>query len=356
MDTDPKINTIGSNRKGFAFVYFALTIAALMGFLALAIDLGHMYVVRGELQNAADASALAGAASLYKDPLNPTAATSLDFNRARNAATSFVSQNKSDGVSLANGTIATGCWNWTSKQMEACTKTPPVSPQFAAVAATVARSGGNNNGPVPTFFARVFGVDDTAVSSRTAVAMVSGPSKGGPLFPMALSSCMTDHYFSQNPMPSTPPTINITSVYAPVGSGCYTGQWTSFQLDTNNVPDIRDLIWQRIPSPLLQIDDNIWIQPGTKATIFQEVNTWLPAGGKDVLMAVVDTGDTSSGSIMTHSEMKIKGFATFHIDGAVATGNSKHVFGHFNAYYTTYPGTESGGPVYNSITNAQMVQ
>lgn len=39
----------------------------LMGFVALAVDVGHLYMVRNELQNAADAGALAGASFLYSD-------------------------------------------------------------------------------------------------------------------------------------------------------------------------------------------------------------------------------------------------------------------------------------------------
>ena len=38
-----------------------------LGIAALAIDLSHLYVVRNELQNAADAGALAGARFLYNE-------------------------------------------------------------------------------------------------------------------------------------------------------------------------------------------------------------------------------------------------------------------------------------------------
>ena len=38
-----------------------------MGLLALAIDVNHLYVVKNELQNAADSGALAGAVALYAD-------------------------------------------------------------------------------------------------------------------------------------------------------------------------------------------------------------------------------------------------------------------------------------------------
>ena len=43
----------------------AFFLTALLGFAALAIDVAYLLVVRNELQNAADAAALAGAPCLY---------------------------------------------------------------------------------------------------------------------------------------------------------------------------------------------------------------------------------------------------------------------------------------------------
>lgn len=52
------------HQTGAVAVMLGLTLAVLLGFAALAIDLGRTYVVRTELQNAADAAALAGAKEL----------------------------------------------------------------------------------------------------------------------------------------------------------------------------------------------------------------------------------------------------------------------------------------------------
>ncbi len=46
--------------RGATFVVVALLIIVLVGVAALAIDTGHLFVVRNELQNAADAGCLAG--------------------------------------------------------------------------------------------------------------------------------------------------------------------------------------------------------------------------------------------------------------------------------------------------------
>ena len=54
----------GQGQRGAVAIMLGLSIFVLFGFMALAIDLGRTYVVRTELQNAADAAALAGAKQL----------------------------------------------------------------------------------------------------------------------------------------------------------------------------------------------------------------------------------------------------------------------------------------------------
>jgi hypothetical protein len=53
-----------SRQHGAVAIIVALSLVALVGMLALVIDLGHLYVTKAELQNAADAAALSGAKDL----------------------------------------------------------------------------------------------------------------------------------------------------------------------------------------------------------------------------------------------------------------------------------------------------
>ncbi|UCG04935.1 MAG: hypothetical protein JSV83_13495 [Desulfobacterales bacterium] len=65
-----------NNQRGVSAVIIAICLIMLVGFIALAIDVGHLMVARNELQNAADAGALAGAGNLYLDDgtaVNPNA-------------------------------------------------------------------------------------------------------------------------------------------------------------------------------------------------------------------------------------------------------------------------------------------
>lgn len=58
---------IMDDQKGAVLVFIAILIMIFLAFVALAIDVGHLYVVKNELQNAADAGALAGAQVLYSN-------------------------------------------------------------------------------------------------------------------------------------------------------------------------------------------------------------------------------------------------------------------------------------------------
>ena len=57
----------GRDERGATAVIVAITIAMLIGIGALAVDIGHLYLARNELQAAADACALRGAGMLYFD-------------------------------------------------------------------------------------------------------------------------------------------------------------------------------------------------------------------------------------------------------------------------------------------------
>jgi hypothetical protein len=64
------------DQRGISAVIIAVCLVMLLGFVALAIDTSHLVVARNELQNAADAGALAGARYLYLNDgtaINPNA-------------------------------------------------------------------------------------------------------------------------------------------------------------------------------------------------------------------------------------------------------------------------------------------
>jgi len=123
---------------GQSALLVVLSIAMLCGVAALVVDIGMISVTKGQLQNAADAAALAGAKEL------PSAST------AKSTAVTYAGLN---GVPAAN-TTATSPYNSNANRIEVVCKET-----------------------VQYTFARIFGMNSIEVSAR-AVAEKTGPTGG----------------------------------------------------------------------------------------------------------------------------------------------------------------------------------
>jgi len=330
------------DESGQVLVLVALGMVFLIGMAALAVDISHGWVVRHELQNAADASALAGAGNLFTPSPGP------DWARAEAAASGSITWNKSDGQSLVTCQVQSGYWNLSQSpaglQSQGITPGPQDVP---AVKVQVSRASGQNGGPMPTFFARIFGMNSIPIQAQ-AVAVVSSPgyAKPGALLPVAISKELADKYREYKDLAHK---FIIGSAYHyPNGMA---GQWTSFLIDSNNVPTIRDLIENGNPQQV-NVGDKIYIQPGTKNALYDNKNqpsiSWFE--GQDVLLPVVDAvlRDT------THDFTTVVGFVGFHVVKATG-GSTKTIEGYFVDGFTA---AKSGGagPNYGALTPIHLVQ
>jgi len=135
------------NKKGFAVVYIALMIVVLVAFVGLAVDLGYMYVAKGQLQNAADAAALAGATQLS------------DATKVRTEAKKFALANKAagDDVVITDADIELGNWNAALTPKFSTTRPAPAPINAVRVVArrNVAGATAANQGQVALFFGNV---------------------------------------------------------------------------------------------------------------------------------------------------------------------------------------------------------
>jgi len=94
------LNKLFSGEKGFASVFVALNLVAMLSFAALVIDLGYLALNRHMLINAVDAAALAGAREL---PDNPEMARSIaiDYALMNAAAETVQAEVSADRLRLA---------------------------------------------------------------------------------------------------------------------------------------------------------------------------------------------------------------------------------------------------------------
>ena len=171
-----RIGRLVRGTEGSIAILSALGLVVLLGFASLAIDMGHLYTVRNELQNSADAAALAAAGSLVK---YSSGVAVRDSNAAQQAAMS-VAQRQSQVTGLpaaATGarndlTVLIGEWNLAVSPDAAWTEIGTScgsSSNANAVRVTLRRGSGVAYGPVTNFFAGIFG-DSSKTSEVSASA------------------------------------------------------------------------------------------------------------------------------------------------------------------------------------------
>ncbi|MCU1752104.1 TadE/TadG family type IV pilus assembly protein [Pseudomonas sp. 6D_7.1_Bac1] len=343
------------NQQGAALILVVIALPVLFGVTALAVDFAYAYVVRNELQNAADASALAGTGCLHpRTECGNSTNNAPDFTTASSHATTALALNKSESATITSGSINTGYWNVTNTSLGV--HAVPGASDFPAVQVRIKKDTGFNGGPVHTFIASIFGVNTVPITS-TATAVISSPGtvvQG--LLPVVMTQCMYTNYWNSSSNPPQP--INDPATGKPyvikIGSSyhtgaCEAGQWTSFSVDANDVPTIRGLITNGNPTAL-SIGDNTWIQPGTKTTLFSSVNSCSAAGDKTCEYVTIPI----VGNITTHAAVPIVAFACLHIDLANG-GSGKYIQAEMS---TKCPPVNSSGigPVYGAITPPRLVQ
>lgn len=330
-------------QAGSVVLFFLLFLIPLLAFGAFAVDMARIAVARNELQDAADAAALAGA-----DALPISAGSGPNWSQAQTTAASAVSLNKSDGKALSTGTIQTGYWNLTGTPagMQATTITPGTY-DVPAVQVTIARTTNVNGGPIPLLLAGVMNVA-SASGSATAVAVVTSPGAigAGGLFPVALDQCVYNQFWNTStntpkidPSTGAPYEFQVTNGHT-YGSTCSAGQWTSFLINASDTPTISELMSSGNPT-VLSIGDSIYLEPGAKATLYNSVPV-----GTTVLMPVTT-------QTLTKTYTSIVAFAPFYIDASVG-GTSKYIQGHFVAGYAIPVATGGVGPNYGAYAPPQL--
>jgi Flp pilus assembly protein TadG len=300
--------------RGAVTLLVALMIPVFLGLAALVIDVAYVQVVRNELQNDADAAALAGAKHLHS-----AASATPQWSTAEQVASDAVTLNAADGKKLLTGHVQSGYWNPT--QVNAVLQLLPVTPtrnDVPAVQVTLSKGLGQNDGEVPTFFARIWNIFSTPVSV-TAVAGITSPGtiEPGGLFPLVASQCVYDTYWNSSTTPPTPridpstgqPFLLVLQAFddKPV-EPCKTFQWSSLLTDNNDVKTFRNLVEERNPVEL-SIGEKIWIEPGSKATLFDTVDDCSAANNKSceyVTLPMVS-------SIAAHADVAISSFACARI-------------------------------------------
>ncbi|MCU1443073.1 MAG: hypothetical protein JWQ59_1223 [Cryobacterium sp.] len=147
------------NERGAVAVIVAVSMVALLGVTAISLDMGALYAERAQLQNGADAAALAVAQACAKTSCTPEAATAIAENYANGSA--------NDGAAnVATPTL-------TASSVEVTTST---------------RDGATGAGALALTFAPFLGFDSGTVAAE-ATAGWGSPASGPAILPLAFAPC-----------------------------------------------------------------------------------------------------------------------------------------------------------------------
>lgn len=192
--------SIAFSGKGQTLVIVSLVLVVLLAFVGIVVDLGYMYVTKGQLQNAADAAALAGAGRLDGSSFsNQTSArnTAVRFALANKAAATPVqiSEDLTTNQLLPTNDIQVGFWDGTTFNPSPDPTGLPSTNPINAVLARARRTGASDaagqslGGQVDVFFGRVLAaVGLTHWSKMSAVATAVAVRQ--PLMTPGLTICI----------------------------------------------------------------------------------------------------------------------------------------------------------------------
>ncbi len=253
MDAIGRVKRI--NNKGFALVYIALMIVVLVTFVSLAVDVGYMYVAKGQLQNAADAGALAGAAKLDKTN-SPTqtdsrlaAVTFANKNIVVPSVTKVIISNDGTNVLAPGNDITVGNWNASKDPKYLEGRTPINAAQVRA-----RRTSDSPGGPVNLFLSKVIGVSSMGT---LAVATAARLPRAGAYFMIGQGTCTS----------SMSLTLKIDS-----GS---TGNmaWTTILDNSTNASDVSSLICGKTIPDIDVCGHSLYTTQGTSTSVFKDIES-----------------------------------------------------------------------------------
>lgn len=151
------------NEQGAVSVFVAFLLVVLLGFVAIAVDVGVIYSERAQLQNGADASAIALAQKCARDTTDSQCSTTSTL------AGSLADQNALDGMSKVH-----------TVELNKAARTVSVT--------TAAKEAGGTENSVSLHFANVLGFPTREVGARGS-AVWGSPVAGRTAFPLAFSVC-----------------------------------------------------------------------------------------------------------------------------------------------------------------------
>jgi Flp pilus assembly protein TadG len=354
----------GAKGRRGAIVMLAAILAVLMvGMLAFAIDTGYIVAVRAELQNAADAAALAGAqrlqqpfvqfyapgqknkASIYDAVLTDTTTPTSPICTAQK----FASNNKAGNVSVTVPAADVSFTYWDGTNAPVAASYPSNFPNSVTV---VTRRDATANGALRLFFGPVLGVSTIELTATATATIYAGdvsslqviPGVNAHILPVALdvnqwtnfaktgTSPDGTTYLGPNGNPqmqvypspkNAPGNFGLLDVGTPANNTPAFRSW----IDTGETPnDIKYLVTNNLVPVSMSAPEQWKGGPGLKSTLVTDFQSVM--GEPNLLPLFKPVNDGSSGTYQAatsqgqNTTYAIVGFVGVTVTQADGSGSS----------------------------------
>lgn len=159
-----------SRHKGIAYLWMVMVLLLLIAVIGLSIDTAYAFLTAQQLQNAADASSLAGAL-LVRDNTVEARQAAIAMGLENAAALDPVRLSDNPG-NVADGDVVIGWYNRGDRQFT------PTLAGANAVKVVARRTADSLGGRVSLLFGGIFGTFDVSIE-RDAIAMIGGGTGSG---------------------------------------------------------------------------------------------------------------------------------------------------------------------------------
>lgn len=305
-------------QRGNTAVLFALVLPSLLGFAALVLDIGHFWQVRSQLQNGADAAALAGVRDLNGSPVEfPVSRLSTQSYAALHNANQTPLNLSLNTSNSATGDIILGHWDFTARTF---TVADAAMPSYTVNAVKVnARRTTAEGGAVTTFLGNLFG---KPTQDLTAYATAVGGSPASVCgFPLAVMACsLIDSGGNVE--------CNATLTFT---TNSQTAGFTLFDLSNPTTPTIQQAMQNALSGNCVATSTSTGqIKTSNGNNLSQPdvdmINAAVAAAGSNGLyvnIAVLDTGSLTGGcgSLQYNGDWNIAGYVSIKIIGATGQPN-----------------------------------
>ncbi len=310
MRTKQKL-TLLFNESGATAIFFALTLSVLCGFVALAFDVGHMVMVRAELQRTADAAALAGVTGLvpYTGAVPQTPAWASGVAKAHTMISNPANLADNLQFTTDDGTVQYGYWllNPPADYVQTLPTARPTTAAYLpepAIKVMVRRQ-------VTLSFAPIVGVTNPRTVSATAIAILPEIYGVTGLPPIAFAWDVVYNIVNGSTV------VDASEQDIKIQSNKGLAGW--FNLDGgNSVPSVRYAAPLIAESGGITGASQLYMVPGSKATL-----TNLVTQGSTVVVPIVQNNFSQK------SYYPIIGWAAFQVDSL----GSNSMTGHFVTQY-----------------------